>query len=148
MVEELEFVVPGQPTGKGRPRFRISGRAYTPKKTAMYENLFLTAFTEKYPEWDPTEKPVILTMHAYYAIPKSFSRKKHEMAINMLQSPIVVPTKKPDLDNIIKCIDGLNGIAWKDDSQVIKITAMKHYSESPSLVVKIVIPDEEMAVSA
>jgi len=31
-----------------------------------------------------------------------------------------------DLDNYVKTVlDGLNGIAWKDDSQVVKITAVK-----------------------
>lgn len=141
----LKFIVPGQPTGKGRPRFsRISGRAYTPKKTALYENLFLTAFTESYPDWIPTDKPVLLTMHAYYAVPKSFSRKKHEMAVNESITPRVVPTKKPDLDNIIKCIDGLNGIAWKDDSQVVNIVATKEYAEMPRLEVIIDTAESEM----
>jgi Holliday junction resolvase RusA-like endonuclease len=31
-----------------------------------------------------------------------------------------------DLDNYVKTVlDGLNGVAWKDDSQVAKITAVK-----------------------
>jgi Holliday junction resolvase RusA-like endonuclease len=31
-----------------------------------------------------------------------------------------------DIDNYIKTIlDGLNGVAWKDDSQVVKVTAIK-----------------------
>lgn len=31
-----------------------------------------------------------------------------------------------DIDNYVKTIlDGLNGVAWKDDSQVVKVTAVK-----------------------
>ena len=92
----------------------------------------------------PTDKPVLLTMHAYYAVPKSFSRKKHEMAVNESMINRVVPTKKPDLDNIIKCIDGLNGIAWKDDSQVVNIVATKEYAEMPRLEVIIDTAESEM----
>ena len=36
----VEFIIPGQPKGKGRPRMSTrTGVAYTPKDTVMYENL-------------------------------------------------------------------------------------------------------------
>lgn len=38
----MNFVVPGEPVGKGRPKFARRGNfvtAYTPEKTASYENL-------------------------------------------------------------------------------------------------------------
>jgi Holliday junction resolvase RusA-like endonuclease len=35
---------------------------------------------------------------------------------------------KPDLDNIIKQLDLMNGILWLDDKQIIKITAWKQYA--------------------
>ena len=40
------------------------------------------------------------------------------------------------MDNIIKIIcDGLNGIAWKDDAQVVEVSAAKTYAEFPSVTV-------------
>lgn len=40
------------------------------------------------------------------------------------------PCKKPDLDNIAKIIlDSLNGIAYKDDSQVVELNISKKYTE-------------------
>lgn len=46
------------------------------------------------------------------------------------------PTTKPDTDNIAKSIlDSLNGIAYKDDKQVVKLTVEKRYDEIPSVSV-------------
>lgn len=129
----LEFEVPGEPVGKGRPRFTRQGRAYTPAKTARYENLVSLAFTQKYSDHVPFEGPIEMKMIAYFSIPKSWSKKKVEQArLNKIW-----PTNKPDTDNIAKVKDALNGIAFHDDSQVVKETIIKIYAETPKLVVYI-----------
>ena len=47
-------------------------------------------------------------------------------------------TKKPDSDNIIKIIlDGLNKVAYYDDSQVCKVNFEKKYADIPRVEVKI-----------
>lgn len=131
--KDLIFEVPGEPVGKGRPRFTRQGRAYTPAKTAKYENLVSLAFLQKYPDHVPLEGPLEMKMIAYFSIPKSWSKKKAEQArLNK-----VFPTKKPDTDNIAKVKDALNGIAFKDDSQVVKETIFKMYAETPKLVIRI-----------
>lgn len=131
--KEFEFEVPGEPVGKGRPRFTRQGRAYTPAKTAKYENLVSLAFSQKYPDHVPLEGPIEMKMIAYFSIPKSWSKKKVEQArLNRIW-----PTKKPDTDNIAKVKDALNGIAFHDDSQVVRETIVKMYAESPKLVVYI-----------
>ena len=48
------------------------------------------------------------------------------------------PTKKPDIDNIVKIVlDAMNGIAFKDDTQITKLQVEKLYSTSESISVKI-----------
>lgn len=48
----------------------------------------------------------------------------------------IYPTIKPDTDNIAKIIlDSLNGIAYKDDKQVIRLQVEKRYAEEPSVSV-------------
>jgi Holliday junction resolvase RusA-like endonuclease len=48
------------------------------------------------------------------------------------------PAKKPDADNIMKAIaDALNGIAYKDDSQIVNVTITKWYSDTPRVEVAI-----------
>ena len=34
-----ELTIPGEPVGKGRPRFTKNGHSFTPEKTVNYENL-------------------------------------------------------------------------------------------------------------
>lgn len=135
---KAEFTILGEPKGKGRPRFSKSGnavRTYTPKETAEYENQVKAEYIRQCGgvEFD---KGVMLEMsiYAYFKIPKSASRIKHQQMLK----EIVRPTKKPDMDNIIKIIaDSLNGIAYYDDSQIVKVTAEKYYSDAPRVEVNL-----------
>lgn len=129
----IQFTVPGEPKGKGRPRLGRSGHAYTPHDTANYENLVKVCFIDQYPDHVPFENEVYVDITAYYKIPKSASKKK---TTDMIMG-FVKPTKKPDLDNIAKIIcDSLNGIAYKDDSQVTKLIVRKFYDTSPRVEVR------------
>lgn len=136
----LQFKVPGEPVGKGRPRFvRATGRTYTPEKTERYENLVKLAFIKEYPGVVPIDGPLAVTMVANFSIPKSWSKKKQALAI----AGALRPTKKPDTDNIAKIKDALNGIAWRDDAQVVEEVISKYYAEVPSLTVIIETIEEE-----
>ena len=128
------FEIPGEPAGKGRPRFTRNGHTYTPKETVSYENLVKIIFRQNFPQLMPSENRLKVVIDAYFTIPKSFSKKKKELAYDALISP----TKKPDCDNIAKIIlDALNGIAYKDDKQVVKLQVNKYYSEQPCVLVQI-----------
>ena len=136
----LQFKVPGDPVGKGRPRFvRATGRTYTPEKTERYENLVKLAFIKEYPDVTPIDGPISVEMVANFSVPKSWSKKKHALAI----AGVLRPTKKPDTDNIAKIKDALNGIAWRDDAQVVEELISKYYAEVPSLTVIIETIEEE-----
>lgn len=53
----------------------------------------------------------------------------------MLQGKIL-PTKKPDCDNIAKIIcDALNGVAYDDDKQIVALKVTKIYSDEPRVIV-------------
>ena len=133
-----ELTIPGEPVGKGRPRFvKAAGRTYTPEKTARYENLVALAFMEKYPDAKPLEGEATVTMTAFFSVPKSWSKKKQLAAI----SNEIRPKKKPDTDNIAKIKDALNGLAWKDDAQVTDEMISKRFSLQPRLEITILIQE-------
>ena len=72
-------------------------------------------------------------------IPASWSKKKAEAA----KKDAIRPTTKPDLDNILKMMDALNGVAWKDDAQVVSVLIQKYYSEAAGMSVYITWEDDK-----
>lgn len=130
---QVTFTVPGEPQGKGRHRSTRTGHIYTPKKTAVYENLVKMEYIRQCNHYFG-EAPVEVHIKALLAIPSSAPKKrKMEMLLGRL-----LPTKKPDISNITKAIeDGLNGIAYKDDAQIVDLTVSKRYAETPGVVVTI-----------
>lgn len=135
----IKFTIPGEPVGKGRPKFSTfngHAQAFTPKKTVNYENLVKLSFRQAYPDIKPIEKDasLLVTITAFFKIPASVSKKKRQEMLDFQISP----TKKPDCDNIAKAVlDALNGIAYYDDSQVVTLTVDKLYSDTPRVEVEI-----------
>lgn len=78
--------------------------------------------------------PVEMTITAYYRIPKSATLAQKEK----MRTGDILPEKRPDIDNVVKAVmDGCQGVAFKDDAKVVRISAAKLYSEEPGLMVDI-----------
>lgn len=130
-----EFEVPGKVVGKGRPRLNsYTGVVYTPTKTKDYETLVEEYFLLKYPRFKVLEGRIKVCIVAYFSIPKA--TKKSE--INEMLENNMSPTKKPDIDNIVKVIlDSMNKFAFKDDNQITKLEVEKKYSLEDKIYIKI-----------
>ena len=133
----VEFFVPGQPVGKGRPRATVrAGRArlYTPAKTEKYEAR-VALFAQQAMAGRPVMAgPVALSVTALFPIPTSWPKKRQAAA----RAGTEQHTKRPDADNCAKAIlDGLNGVVWKDDSQVVTLSIEKRYSDRPGVLVTV-----------
>ncbi len=75
----------------------------------------------------PLEGPVALRVVFVLPRPKRLIWKRREM-------PRVPHTSRPDLDNLVKALkDSLNGLAWRDDSQVVELSASKCYASGNEL---------------
>ncbi len=133
----IVIVVPGQPQGKGRPRVgKVGGHArmFTPAKTVAYEGLIAHAGQQAMQGRALIEGPVAVVVDMRCQVPASWSKTKKALALTGKVRPIT----KPDQDNVLKAIfDGLNGVAWRDDVQVVDITSRKRYDPMPGVVVEI-----------
>ena len=140
----IEFRIEGDPRGKQRPRHTRSGIVYTPSETVAYEKKIKAAYYGALAEpgaepgtaiyHEPEKGPMSIEIDAGYPVPKGYPKVKKK---NMLAG-YTLPTKKPDLDNVVKIImDALNGEAYVDDRQVVEIRAIKQFSEVPGVVVRI-----------
>lgn len=133
----ITFVIPGTPVGKGRPKFARRGNfvsTYTPEKTASYENLVKVKAEEAMQGHALFEGAVQVQVQLFVTPPESWSQKKKTMAL----AGEIMPTSKPDVDNVIKGIfDACNEIVWKDDKQACDLVVRKRYATSARAVVDV-----------
>ena len=134
MWRKIKFTILGNPAGKGRPRFSgKTDQAYTPRDTAMYENLVRIEYEAQCDNFRFDDEAMLdMRILAFYEIPKSTSKKRREMMLNGM----IRPTKKPDMDNVVKIIaDSLNKLAYRDDTQIVDCQCRKFYSDTPRVEV-------------
>lgn len=121
-MKSYSFRVEGRPVPKARPRV-ARGHAYTPQRTKDYEELVRIAY--KIAHGTKIDGAVYMKIRVVYKAPKK-SLLYHDR------------TKKPDLDNIAKSImDGLNGIAYEDDSQVSFLQIEKVYGGEDYTIIEV-----------
>lgn len=132
----IRLVIPGEPIPQGRPRFSTANgyiRAYDPHVSRKYKDLVKAIAVHAKVKSAFTEA-VEMVVHVYRPIPRSWSLKKQTSA----DRGIIRPTTKPDIDNYVKAVkDGLMGIVYCDDSQVVRLVAEKYYSFNPRVEIEI-----------
>jgi len=127
----ITFFVPGKPVAKARGRAAIGKKKgkpfiYSDATTSTYEACvgLICKQAMARAKVKQLTGPVSLEIIFRFAVPKSWTKKQKEMV------PLA-HTATPDLDNLVKAIkDGMNGVAWEDDSQVSIVYAKKLYSNN------------------
>jgi crossover junction endodeoxyribonuclease RusA len=98
----VQLRISGKAVPKGRPRFTRSGGVYTPKTTTDWEKHVRTSWIEQQGSTSLTGP-----LSAYIYIMGDHTAKK-------------------DVDNMAKSIlDGLNKVAYADDSQIVRLMVSK-----------------------
>lgn len=127
----ITIVIPGQPIGKGRPRFG-NGRTYTPAKTETWTAKAVHNIKQQTKERG-IDGPVLIDWVAVFARPKRMLTKKWHNRREL-------HTVKPDRDNLDKAVlDALTKAGvLKDDCQVTDGHICKRYAdrvEAPHVLV-------------
>lgn len=128
---------------KQRPKVSMRNgyaHAYTPRDTLIYENKVAHAYKEVAKDF-MFDRNDLLNVYivAYFPLTKGDYGKKGLNKSGREKMERLYCAKHKDLDNCIKIIlDGLNGIAYLDDKQVVMISAQKVWTqEEPKVVVSI-----------
>lgn len=134
----MTFTVNGNPQGKARARTFYNQKlghmqSITPAGTKSYEDLIRFEYGRAGGKYNG-KVPMSVAVLAVYPIPKS-KPKKIQAA---MREGEIYPTVKPDGDNVLKSVlDGLNRVAWADDSCVVDIHIRKTYGDEPCLKIEV-----------
>lgn len=111
----FSITIPETPKSKGRPRLGRRGRVYTPIATHEAENRIADIWREA--GGPKFEGPIEIEVDFY---------KNRSEVIVKVSTDYSLSGLRGDIDNYLKLImDGLNGVAWDDDKQVVLVYAAK-----------------------
>ena len=139
------FFAAGPVRGKGRARSGKGGQHYTPDQTRLYESHIRDCYLRVNPGSRPFTGAVELWITANMTRPAShYLSKGGKRSDLLLPSARAYPTVKPDLANNEKAVmDALNGIAYGDDSAVVRKHSAKCYGDEEGLSVTIRAMEEQ-----
>ena len=130
----IEIIIPGKCQAKQRARRGRGGKFYTPKETVNYEKEIKWHAKLSMKGKKPLERYLKAEILVGCQIPASYSKGERTACLDGRR----YPTGK-DLDNLCKAIlDGLNGISYLDDRQVVILNARKEYRDEPFVMVKLI----------
>ncbi len=134
--DQLFFTFNIEPTPQLRPRASARGgrvRVYDPPKVHQFKNLLHDLALAQYKR-PPLMGALEVDLIFYRPVQRSLSKTERSRRLSNQSKPVV----KPDVDNYVKAtLDGLTGVLWHDDSQIIKIIGEKKYSDHPKITVSV-----------
>ena len=136
-MERIEFFIPGTPTPKQSMRIgRKNGKmqTFTAAPVVNYQNLIKLQAHQAMQGRPLITGPVTLNIVIYFLPPTSLTKKEKALLADGKLYPLV----RPDRDNCLKGIqDGLNGIVYVDDKQVVDGVLQKRYGNQKGVQVEI-----------
>lgn len=132
----VEFIIPGNPVPQARPRAGKRGSKivmYDPKESKEYKQ-YVALIAKQHAPKTLLEGALSVRIKIYREIPKSTTKKDRALIFEGIKRPVT----KADTSNYVKGIeDALNGIIYKDDSQIVDLYASKFYSDNPRVEIEV-----------
>lgn len=131
------FIVLGKPIAKQRPRARVLGghaHIYSSEENITYEAKVYQSYINSVKSEDKqlfTDRMIFITINAYFSLTKvDYGKTGLSKSGRQKIAQKYCSCHNGDLDNVAKSIlDALNGVAFKDDSQVVGLVAFKYWSQ-------------------
>lgn len=132
----MKLIFEIEPVEQARPRAIRMGRGirlYDPKKVSVYKKQLAMMCKFQYKQ-APLTGPLKVELNFFRHVQSSLSKKERALRLSGSHRPVV----KPDTDNYIKStLDGLNGLLWEDDNQIVDLIAHKYYSDNPRVEIEV-----------
>ena len=129
------LTIDGPADGKARPRLSRRGKVFSPADTHGFSDKIRVAARAAHVE--QIDGPVSVSIYIHRAMPKAMSKKKKAL------TDTTWCVSKPDIDKVFKsAMDALTGIAWKDDTQVARISGGRWWAEEHYTVIEITLLQE------
>ena len=130
-MNKIKFTIPLEPKGQMRARrgkimTGKDGRQFAPMHKAKQQEIVesrLLAYIIPHAPAELWTGPIMVELTAYMEVPGSWANSWRMKCLDKIW-----PTKKPDLDNIVKNLkDCMTGIIYHDDAQVVGQLAWKMF---------------------
>lgn len=134
---KIQFQISGPPKHQQRHRSSSRGKFIHQYDPSAKDKKDFLLQARKYAPKSPIVGAIKLNVWFCMSRPKNHYRTgKYAGILKDKYKEVVWHTKTPDIDNCIKFLaDALNGVFWRDDSQICSIIAQKLYAEKPRTVI-------------
>lgn len=130
-MNDVIIEIPGKPCAWQRARSNGRIRFDSPEQVRNKASIAQLG-ANKMKGRPPFEGPLEVHVAAFWLYPKSMSKKRRSTYGSHFF------TARPDGDNVIKLIgDALNGIVWRDDSQIVTLMVSKRYAITAQTVIRV-----------
>lgn len=133
----LAFTIPGKPAAQGSKRHLGNGvMVESCRRIPGWRSDARTAATLDLPDDWPLDRPMLVTMAAFFARPKSHTIGGRNEQLT--KSAPAYPGRVGDIDKIARALlDALTYVLWLDDAQVVELDCLKRYAQpgEPACVV-------------